>query len=212
MGLKRIGIFGGSFDPLHCGHVSIAKLARKQFNLYTVYIVPVFDQWLKGHDLFADPEDRLDMARAAVTDIEGIEVSDIDMRAETPTYTVNTIINMRKNNKHIGEVYVIFGDDTMETIGNWYRSEDLSKLANIIFYKRKKRNVFLDTNFYSFSCPPVFIDGPYIDLSSTKIRNLLSRGLSVSGLVHPEVEEIITKRNLYGGLSPDEPKTSNGII
>ena len=74
MGLKRIGIFGGSFDPLHCGHVSIAKLARKQFNLYTVYIVPVFDQWLKGHDLFADPEDRLDMAQAAVTDIEGIEV------------------------------------------------------------------------------------------------------------------------------------------
>lgn len=200
MGLKRIGIFGGSFDPLHCGHISIAKSARKQFNLYTVYIVPVLDQWLKGHDLFAGAEDRLDMARAAVTDIKGIEVSDIDMRRGTPTYTVNTIINMRKNDKHIGEIYVIFGDDTMETIGNWYRSEDLSKLANIIFYKRKKRNAVLDKNFYPFSRPPVFIDGPYIDLSSTKIRNLLSLGLSVGGLVHPKVEEIIIKRNLYGGI------------
>ncbi|MDP6425768.1 MAG: nicotinate (nicotinamide) nucleotide adenylyltransferase [Dehalococcoidia bacterium] len=200
MGLKRIGIFGGSFDPLHCGHISIAKLARKQFNLYTVYIVPVLDQWLKGHDLFAGAEDRLDMARAAVTDIEGIEVSDIDIRIGTPTYTINTIINMRKNYKHIGEIYVIFGDDTMETIGNWYRSEDLSKLANIVFYKRKNRNAILDTNLYPFTSPPVFIDGPYIDLSSTKIRNLLSLDLSVSGLVHPKVEEIILKRNLYGRI------------
>ena len=140
------------------------------------------------------------MARAAVTDIEGIEVSDIDMRTGTPSYTVNTIINMRKNDKHIGEVYVIFGDDTMETIGNWYRSEDLSKLANIVFYKRKNRNAILDTSLYPFNHPPVFIDGPYIDLSSTKIRNLLSLGLSVSGLVHPKVEEIILKRNLYGGI------------
>ncbi|MDP7613308.1 MAG: nicotinate (nicotinamide) nucleotide adenylyltransferase [Dehalococcoidia bacterium] len=200
MGLKRIGIFGGSFDPLHCGHISIAKLARKQFNLYTVYIVPVLDQWLKGHDLFAGAEDRLDMARAAVTDIEGIEVSDIDIRIGTPTYTINTIINMRKNYKHIGEIYVIFGDDTMETIGNWYRSEDLSKLANIVFYKRKNSNAILDTNLYPFTSPPVFIDGPYIDLSSTKIRNLLSLDLSVSGLVHPKVEEIILKRNLYGRI------------
>ena len=200
MGLKRIGIFGGSFDPLHCGHISIAKLARKQFNLYTVYIVPVLDQWLKGHDLFAGAEDRLDMARAAVTDIEGIEVSDIDIRIGTPTYTINTIINMRKNYKHIGEIYVIFGDDTMETLGNWYRSEDLSKLANIVFYKRKNRNAILDTNLYPFTSPPVFIDGPYIDLSSTKIRNLLSLDLSVSGLVHPKVEEIILKRNLYGRI------------
>ena len=200
MGLKRIGIFGGSFDPLHCGHISIAKLARKQFNLYTVYIVPVLDQWLKGHDLFAGAEDRLDMARAAVTDIEGIEVSDIDIRIGTPTYTINTIINMRKNYKHIGEIYVIFGDDTMETIGNWYRSEDLSKLANIVFYKRKNSYAILDTNLYPFTSSPVFIDGPYIDLSSTKIRNLLSLGLSVGGLVHPKVEEIIIKRNLYGGI------------
>ena len=200
MGLKRIGIFGGSFDPLHCGHISIAKLARKQFNLYTVYIVPVLDQWLKGHDLFAGAEDRLDMARAAVRDIEGIEVSDIDIRIGTSTYTINTIINMRKNYKHIGEIYVIFGDDTMETIGNWYRSEDLSKLANIVFYKRKNSNAILDTNLYPFTSPPVFIDGPYIDLSSTKIRNLLSLGLSVGGLVHPKVEEIIIKRNLYGGI------------
>ena len=200
MGLKRIGIFGGSFDPLHCGHISIAKLARKQFNLYTVYIVPVLDQWLKGHDLFAGAEDRLDMARAAVTDIEGIEVSDIDIRIGTPTYTINTIINMRKNYKHIGEIYVIFGDDTMETIGNWYRSEDLSKLANIVFYKRKNSNAILDINLYPFTSSPVFIDGPYIDLSSTKIRNLLSLGLSVGGLVHPKVEEIIIKRNLYGGI------------
>ena len=200
MGLKRIGIFGGSFDPLHCGHISIAKLALKQFNLYTVYIVPVLDQWLKGHDLFAGAEDRLDMARAGVTDIEGLEVSDIDIRIGTPTYTINTIINMRKNYKHIGEIYVIFGDDTMETIGNWYRSEDLSKLANIVFYKRKNSNAILDINLYPFTSPPVFIDGPYIDLSSTKIRNLLSLGLSVGGLVHPKVEEIIIKRNLYGGI------------
>ncbi|MBU88227.1 MAG: hypothetical protein CL722_04505, partial [Chloroflexi bacterium] len=65
---------------------------------------------------------------------------------------------------------------------------------------RKNRNAILDTNLYPFTSPPVFIDGPYIDLSSTKIRNLLSLDLSVSGLVHPKVEEIILKRNLYGRI------------
>ena len=91
MGLKKIGIFGGSFDPVHNGHIEIGLLAIEQLDLDKLLFVPVYDQWMKKLGPYAKPKDRIEMLEVATKKYSNLFVSDLDIRRKKRTYTIDTL-------------------------------------------------------------------------------------------------------------------------
>ena len=88
MGLKNLGIFGGSFDPIHNGHIKISLLAQKQLHLDILLFIPVYDQWMKNKGPYATSIDRLDMINVSISNLKNIQTCDIDIKRKKHTYTI----------------------------------------------------------------------------------------------------------------------------
>ena len=96
MGLKNLGIFGGSFDPIHNGHIKISLLAQKQLHLDILLFIPVYDQWMKNKGPYATSIDRLDMINVSISNLKNIQTCDIDIKRKKHTYTIDTLSDLIK--------------------------------------------------------------------------------------------------------------------
>lgn len=183
----KIGIYGGSFDPVHKGHAFIAKFVIDYLKLDKLIVIPVGIPSHKNNNL-AEGKLRVEMCKKAFEKIKEVEVSSIEIKLKEVSYTYDTllkIIEMYPNSQY----YEIVGEDSGENFKKWKKYKEILKLSKVVVLKRK--------GYKNENKDLIELESPYVDVSSTEIRKRVISGLSITGLVDPEVENIILKYDLY---------------
>ena len=174
----RTGIFGGSFNPIHNGHIALALQLKEQAGLDEVWLMVSPQNPMKQSSDLADDELRLEMARLAVEGVEGITVSDYEMHLPRPSYTWNTLEALT-NDYPERQFVLMIGGDNWAIFDKWYRAADIKQMYEIIVYTRTPGN-------------PGFID-----ISSTAIRQRIRQGKGISKMVPKTVADYIKENGLY---------------
>jgi nicotinate-nucleotide adenylyltransferase len=184
--LKKIGIYGGTFDPVHHAHLILARDALETLGLDEMIFVPASISPLKKTVPIASGELRLAMLRAAIKGEPKFVVDDCELRRPPPSYTIDTVEELRQDHRHT-TIYCLIGEDNVQTLRKWHRFDELEKMVNFIILDR--------TGQPPTSSYPV-IDRK-IGISATEIRTRVASGRSIRYLVPPAVEEIIRREKLY---------------
>jgi len=182
---RRIGLFGGSFDPIHNGHLILAREAIERLQLDFVVFIParISPHKLDRHP--APPEIREAMIRAAIAGEPRFFISDCELRREGPSFTFDTVRSIRGQTE--AELFYLVGEDNLAKLHTWHRIGELRELARFVLLGRAGVKDAGDLPLVSRN----------IDISSTEIRNRVARGLSVRYLLPEAACEIITQRRLY---------------
>jgi nicotinate-nucleotide adenylyltransferase len=189
---ERIGVFGGTFDPVHVAHVVSAVEARRALTLDRVVLVPAGDPWQKRGSVSAPAADRLAMVRAAVDGIAGLEVSPLEVERDGPSYTYQTLDLLSAPGR---ELFLIVGADVAATLSSWVGIERLPGLAVLVVVDRAGDLPAESGPPEGWRCERVSI--PRLDVSSTDLRARAARGWPLDGLVPPGAVRVITERGLY---------------
>jgi nicotinate-nucleotide adenylyltransferase len=187
----RIGIFGGTFDPPHVGHLIVASDAFAVLGLDRLILVPSADPPHKQGQVAATAEQRLEMVRAAVRDDPRFEVDDIELKRAGASYSVDTLREMRVRFPD-AEIFFLLGMDQMRELHSWREPHEVARLACLSVIARDGDEPDPDTPF-RFRLVPV----TRIDLSATDIRRRIAEGVSVRYLVPEAVRGIIEGFGLY---------------
>lgn len=196
--MKRIGILGGTFDPVHLGHLIIAENTAEQVHLDEVMFIPSKTPPLKNINNISEPVHRLNMLKLAVRGNPGFVINDIEINSEgsEPDYTVNTLLKLRE--QYINEqvkFYLIIGMDQLINLDKWKDPGKLFLLSEVVVINRPGYLVTQVENEYSRQA--IMVPVPNIDISSTDIRYRVSENRSIKYLVTPEVENYIYEHKLY---------------
>ncbi|MCX5770659.1 MAG: nicotinate-nucleotide adenylyltransferase [Candidatus Hydrogenedentes bacterium] len=197
----RIGIFGGTFDPVHNAHLRIARAALDAGKLDLVYFVVAARPPHKQTVTHASPEDRLAMVRAAVEGDPRLHASDVELVREGYSYTVDTIQEFQR--RHPGaELFLIIGYDSLLDLPRWRRPDHIVECCRLLVAPRPRMN----------EPPAPEFEGAYqilpfqeTDLSSTEIRRRVAAGEPIEGLVPPAVERIIREKGIYQDANRRQP-------
>ena len=179
----RTGIFGGSFNPIHKGHISLARQLRQKAGLDEVWLMVSPQNPLKASADLLDDEIRMQMARLAIEGEEGIIASDYEMHLPKPSYTWNTLQALNKDYPD-REFVLMIGGDNWQLFDKWYHADDIRKNYQIIVYPRRGFEGGIDG-----------LD--LIDISSTEIRERIKAGKGIRRLVPKAVADYITINKLY---------------
>jgi len=199
----RIGLFGGSFDPVHCGHLMLADSCAQQAALDAVWFVPAAHQPLKPTGPVATDADRLAMLRLAVVDRAHFEVSQLELERGGVSYTVDTLAKVQLQHPE-AELFFMMGADSLADLPQWHRPEEICSLATLLVVRRAGApdpdfNVLLD--FVSAERLDRFRDHQVemteIPISSSQIRELIATEGDWRKLVPAGVAEYIDKNDLY---------------
>jgi nicotinate-nucleotide adenylyltransferase len=181
----KIGIYGGTFDPIHHGHLILAREARELLEFEKVIFVPAAVSPFKSAPA-ASAQMRLSMLRAAIEGESGFELDDCELRRPPPSYAIDTIEEIRTR-KRDAQIYYLIGEDNLPTLEKWHRFDELRKAVQFIVLDRT-------------GMPP---DHPYpivhrkIDISATEIRKRVASGQSIRYFVPQAVEQIIRREKIY---------------
>lgn len=191
-------MLGGTFDPVHNGHVAVAEAAVECAQLDEVVFVPAGDPPHRP-PAEAAPEQRLEMTRLAVADDPRFAVSDIEVKREGPSYTLDTLLALRGANPH-AELFLVLGWDAASQLRSWHRPDEVLALAPIVVVSRPGRGAPDEADLRSAGLDPARIilcpkTTPHV--SGSEIRRALAAGRSIAGLVPPAVERYIASRHLY---------------
>ncbi len=192
---QRLGVFGGTFDPPHRGHLAVAKAAQRTFALDRVLLVVANDPWKKSPDRAITPAaDRLAMVQALASNQAGLEVSDREIRRGGPSYTVVTLRELAAAHPD-SELFLIIGRDLVDDFSSWHESVEIGRLATIVVVDRPGYVTDPQRDWKMLIIEPV-------DVSSTELREQLQQTLPADSkaLSHmtPEVLQVIRSRGLYG--------------
>lgn len=182
----RIGILGGSFDPIHHGHLILGRAAREELGLDTVLFVPARISPHKTQTRPATAEDRLSMVRLALADEPGFAADDLELRRPPPSYTVDTLRELTA--RHPGaELFLLIGTDNAAKFDTWHQPDEIERLARIIVLQRGP-----ETPEH-----PWPVVRRLVELSSTEIRQRVAEGRSIRYLTPAAVCDYIKARGLY---------------
>lgn len=197
---SRIGIMGGTFDPIHMGHLITAEMVRSAARLDRVLFIPSARPPHKDGTRAASPEDRLAMTACAIQENPRFSVSDIELRREGPSYTVDTIAELQ-HRLDGAELFFITGADAMNDLYRWHEPKRL--LCSCQFIVATRQGVPLDELLLAekFTAEErshiQVLPTPHLEISSSAIRTRIRAGLSIRHLVPRAVEEYIEDRGLY---------------
>jgi len=193
--IKRVGIMGGVFDPIHCGHLFAAEEARVEFKLDEVIFVPCRQPAHKRGNGISDPEDRYLMTVLATSNNQFFEVSKVELNRPGPSYSIDTVKEFLKKYHHGVKIFFITGADAFLEVDSWYKSEELIKLCQFVAATRPGYDLNkLDKKFKKII---KIIEIPALAISSTDIRRRVREEKSIKYLLPQEVEEYIYKKGLY---------------
>lgn len=197
----KIALYGGSFNPPHLGHISAAKIVMKHLRPDRFIIIP---DYLPPHkELSASApsaEERMEMSRLAFGEIPGIEISDIEIRRQGRSYTVDTLTELRKIYPD-DPFYLVIGSDMLLSFESWFRFEDIFRLCTLTAVSREKNDMpelarHAEHLRREYGANVILIDEPPLVLSSTEIREALQTG-DASAYLSPAVCSYIRERKLY---------------
>jgi len=186
-----VGILGGTFDPIHRGHLEAAASVAEQLGLTTVQLVPTGDPWQKT--AHASREHRLAMTTLAAAESDVFAVSRVDVDRPGPTYTLDTLRELRAEYPE-AELFFIVGADALAGLPSWRSPELLAEMATFVGVTRPGER-FIEPDVAGLQV--VRVDVPAVDVSSTQIRARVAEGDPIDGLVSDSVAEYIVTHRLY---------------
>lgn len=193
--VKKAGIFGGAFNPVHNGHVRLAEEAVKQLKLRRLLIIPTFVSPHKHTDLLPY-EDRAEMCRRAFGHIPGAEVSDIEVRLGGTSYSINTVRALRELYPD-EQFFLLIGSDMLFSFDKWYKYESLLKETRVCAVARDSDSLS-DMMEYANDIGRIkVLPTQAVTMSSTEVRNAAVNGGDISGMVPAGVAEYIRENGLY---------------
>ncbi len=190
---RRVGIFGGSFDPPHNGHSSVALSVRESLGLDEVLLVVANDPWQKSATNHVSPAaDRMAMTTMAVAGLEGVSASSLEIDRGGPSFTVETLEQLRVQEPE-SEFFLIVGADAASGLSTWKRSGELPALATLVIVDRPGTPVVDDPIGWQV----IHVLGPGIDIASRDLREQGELGTMNSEALLPEVRDYISEHGLY---------------
>ncbi len=196
----RIGIYGGTFSPVHNGHIAMLESFAREPYIDKILVIPTFIPPHKTEDLGATVEDRVRMLELAVKGMAGVEISDVEIKRGNISYTVDTLRELSGED----ELYLLLGSDMFLSLEFWREPQEIMKLAHVVVGRRendietgkriKLYKADLEKRFGARIHETLF---PPTVLSSSEIRERLSGGESIDGLVPNEVARYIKEKRLY---------------
>ena len=207
----NIGILGGTFDPVHLGHLSIASAALGQAALEKVLFIPAGQPRLKQSEPSASVDHRLEMVRLATLDIPNYQVCDIEAHRPGPTYSVDTLVELSDKLGPTADLFFILGLDVLGQLDRWKEPERVLELCQLLVLDRPGEQGFDWTGFYS-RIPEAkdrvqVVTAPLVDVSATDLRSRATSGEPLEGQVPDAVAEYIRQQGLY--LTAGEGRTAN---
>lgn len=204
--MKRIGIIGGTFDPIHYGHLILAEQARVEASLDQVIFIPAMVQPFKLNTKISEGDDRYEMVRKAITGNPFFSVSRMELDREGISYTIRTLNECKSKFGDDTELYFIMGTDAFLNLEKWYAAEDLlNEFAFIIGtrpgYKERELKMMIGNLSAQYDTNIIEINNSEVEISSTDIKNRIRAGKSIKYLVPEQVEEYIYRNELYQDLT-----------
>jgi nicotinate-nucleotide adenylyltransferase len=213
----RLGLLGGTFNPIHIGHLRGAEEAREAFNLEKIYFIPAALPPHKDDRIEVSPTQRLEIVQLAVENNTAFSVCDVELSREGKSYTVETLHQFRRQYRE-AELFFILGMDSFLEVTTWKRYEDLFSLCNFVVLRRpgseRKNPEDLTPQRYWAAFHPdkdgnrwihtpsglsvYFLNNPLIDISSSEIRERIQTGRSVRYMMQEKVAAYIHEHGLYG--------------
>lgn len=196
----KVGILGGTFSPIHYGHLLLAETAYDRFGLDKVLIMPAGDPYFKDLNKIAADEHRENMTRLAIEDNPHFEFSDLELKREGKTYTVDTLSELTSQHPD-NEYYFIVGSDTLYSIEKWYRPAEIFQMVKLLTscrnIEKEELNKQIDHLKNKFGAKIYNLYMPNIDISSTDIRDKVKHGMSVRYFTPDPVIRYIQENKLY---------------
>jgi nicotinate-nucleotide adenylyltransferase len=209
MAIRRTALFGGTFDPIHLGHTTVAQAAARLLAAQKVILIPAKISPLKGFFPFARDTDRLRMIELALAGTDLLAASDCELQRPAPSYTLDTVRQFRNQYGPGTSIHWLIGADGIGDLVHWYKIEELIDECILTTMRRPGYPV---PDFDRFE--PLWgaqrviklkgnmIETPLVDVSSTEVRKRLVAGEDVTGMLHPDVIRYIRAHNLYRKTSP----------
>lgn len=196
----RIGIFGGSFNPIHLGHTALAAYICEQGLVDEVWLMVSPQNPLKRDLTLLDENERLAMARLAVAPYPMLKACDFEFNLPRPSYTYHTLQALREAYPE-HEFSLIIGEDNWQCFDRWYRGEDIARETPIIVYPRGSESIeapILNEKISTFNFQlSILRNPPLLPYSSTEIRQLIAEGKDATHMLHPDVAQYIKQRQHY---------------
>jgi len=199
--MVKTGLFGGTFDPIHLGHLVMAEEARLKLGFDQVVFIPARQPWLKAELPVTAAHHRLAMVKLATDSNPFFVVSTLELDRPGPTYTIDTVRQMREEMGPADELFFIVGSDALADLPGWKEPDRVMELCRIVCLTRpgfpEAEVEALKSRLPGISDCLIQLDAPGIEISSTAIRERIRDGNSVRYLVPAEVEEYIRDNGLY---------------
>jgi nicotinate-nucleotide adenylyltransferase len=204
---SRFGILGGSFDPLHYGHLALAETARAQLELSRVIFVPAGAPPHKRNRPMSSAEDRAAMTAVAIADNPAFALSRVDLERPGPHYTVEMLTLLRAQYPHVDAWFFLLGEDALHDLPIWRDPQGILEQASLAVMPRMGQRV--DPAKLIAALPPlaerlVWLDVPPVDFSATDLRRRVREGLPLRYLVPPPVEAYIREHNLHRRINKSQ--------
>lgn len=200
--MNKIGILGGAFNPIHFGHLFIAKEAMDLFSLKKIIFVPTGNPVFPKEDLL-NKRVRAEFVKTAVFGEKQFELSLFEVERDAPSFFINTLKYFKTHFKtEQNEIFVIIGEDAFLQFHRWRSPEEILNISSLIVAKRYEGNFektknYVEEHFIAFKDKIHFLSHPLFPISSTLIRKRIKEGKSISYLLPKNVEEIIIKNGYY---------------
>lgn len=199
--MKKYGIIGGTFDPIHFAHLYIAYEAKEELDLDKVIFMPAGSPPHKRDKRVTEASLRYKMVYEAIKDYEGFEVSDYEIKKEGLSYTYQTLEHLKKENSD-AELYFITGADCLINLNKWVKVDRILELANLVVFGRpgfRKEDLLEEKALVEekYGIDIIFLNFKDLDISSTDIRKRIKLGKRIEFFLPKEVNSIIKENKLY---------------
>lgn len=188
-GCKRLGLMGGTFDPIHYGHLLAAEAVWEAFDLDRVLFIPTGNPNFKQDRHLANARDRYEMVKLAIQDRPGFCCSAMEIERQGVTYTVDTLEEIRRD--YAGELFFITGSDAARDLDKWKQAGRILELCTFVTVQRPGHQE------KHFNPRVVSVTAPALDISSSELRERVAQGRSIRYLTVPAVAEYIREKGLY---------------
>ena len=192
--IKKLGILGGTFDPVHIGHLVLAEQLRESLQLERVIFIPSASPPHKTEHELSSAAHRFEMTKLALKGNPHFSVSDIELKREGLSYTVETLRRLKELYKG-AEIHFLTGSDVLDEITTWKEPDEIYRLAKIVIGIRPGFDKFDPEDYFAKKSIITRITG--VDISSTRIREKVAKDESIKYLVPSQIEEYIKRKHLY---------------
>lgn len=197
----NVGILGGTFDPVHSGHLAIAEESWLRLSLSRVIFIPAGQPWLKTGREITPAVHRVKMIELAISSKPYFEFSSIEIERRGPSYTVDTLSTVQKKLGTEAKLFLILGWDSLNELPKWHKPAELVKMCRLVVFARTSSRPAdfeaLEVFVPGLKESTILIDMKPVNISSTDLRMRVAKGLSLEGMVPDQVERYIKEQGLY---------------